>query len=301
MGKNTNLPQPNRANPKTTLIATLGGQPQKVTFLLDLLLARGEKIDQVAVVYISSYQRTQNTIKLLEAEFSEGRYGEHACQLKRIPLRSGHSDLFDILTAEDVEAARQNIYQLLSKLKEENRRIHIGLSGGRRLISMIALAAAMQYLTPVDHLWHINVSAEILEKSRDGKIMHLASESEVHLLPVPFVPWVSYFPGLADLMNRSPQEINETTRGWLDVKERDNCIRVWKALTHRQQEVLQAFASGLERKGVARQLNISVATVDSHRDKIVEQCRLVWEDEANEHFNAKILERRFGPLLAGYK
>ena len=84
---------------------------------------------------------------------------------------------------------------------------------------MIALAAAMQYLTPVDHLWHINVSAYILEKSRDGKIMHLPPESEVHLLPVPFVPWVSYFPGLADIMNRSPQEINETTRGWLDVKE----------------------------------------------------------------------------------
>ena len=166
---------------------------------------------------------------------------------------------------------------------------------------MIALAAAMQYLTPVDHLWHINVSAEILEKSRDGKIMHLPPESEVHLLPVPFVPWVSYFPGLADLMNRSPQEINETTRGWLDVKERDNCIRVWKALTHRQQEVLQAFASGLSRQGVAGQLHISVATVDSHRDKIIEQCKLVWEDQADEDFNAKFLERRFGPFLAGYK
>jgi CRISPR-associated protein Csx14 len=279
----------------------LGGQPQKVTFLLDLLLARGEEIDQVAVVYISSYQRTQNALKILEAEFSEGKYGGHDCQLKRIPLRSSHSDLFDILTPEDVEAARQNIHQLLSKLKEENQRIHIGLSGGRRLISMIALATAMQYLTPVDHLWHINVSAEILEKSRDGRIMHLSPTSEVHLLPVPFVPWVSYFPGLADLMHRSPQQIDETTRGWLDVKERENCNRVWKALTHRQQEVLQAFASGLSRQGVAGKLHISVATVDSHRDKIVEQCKLVWEDKTDQEFNAKFLERRFGPFLAGYK
>ena len=37
--------------PKTTLIATLGGQPQKVTFLLDLLLARGEEIDQTSDHY----------------------------------------------------------------------------------------------------------------------------------------------------------------------------------------------------------------------------------------------------------
>jgi len=181
-------------DPKATLITTLGGQPQKVTFLLDLLLARGEEIDQVAVVYISSYRRTQNAIKVLEVEFSEGKYGKHPCQWKRIPLRSGYSDLFDILTPEDVEAARQNIHQLLAKLKEENRRIHIGLSGGRRLISMIALSAAMQYLTPVDHLWHINVSADILEKSRDGKIMHLPPESEVHLLPVPFVRGYRIFP-----------------------------------------------------------------------------------------------------------
>jgi len=286
-------------DPKTTLIATLGGQPQKVTFLLDLLLASGEKIDQVAVVYISSYQRTQNTIKLLEAEFSEGRYGEHACQLKRIPLRSGHSDLFDILTAEDVEAARQNIHQLLSRLKAENQCIHIGLSGGRRLISMIALAAAMQYLTPVDHLWHINVPADILEKSRDGKIMHLASESEVHLLPVPFVPWVSYFPGLADLMNRSPQEINETTRGWLDVKERDNCIRVWKALTHRQQEVLQAFASGLSRQEVAEKLGVAVTTVDSHRKSILSRCEVMWEAQSGGDFDTQFLQRYFGPFLVG--
>jgi CRISPR-associated protein Csx14 len=285
----------------TTLIATLGGQPQKITFLLDLLLARGEEIDQVAVVYISSYERTQNAIKLLEAEFLAGKYCGHPCQLKRDPLRSGRSDLLDIRTPEDVEAARQSIHQLLSELKAENQRIHMGLSGGRRLMSMVALAAAMQYLTPVDHLWHINASADILEKSRDGKLMHLPPESEIYLLPVPFVPWVSYFPGLADLLNRSPQEIGETTRGWLDVKERDNCIRVWKALTHRQQEVLQAFASGLSRQGIARQLHISVATVDSHRDKIVEQCKLVWDDRSGEEFNSKFLERRFGSFLAGYK
>jgi CRISPR-associated protein Csx14 len=288
-------------NPKTTLIAILGGQPQKVTFLLDLFLARGEKIDQVAVVYISSYKRTRTAIKLLEAEFSNDMYRGHPCSLKRIPLKSGPSDLFDIRTPEDVEAARQSIYQLLSELKKENRVIHMGLVSGRRIISMIALTAAMQYLTPVDHLWHINATADILGKSRDGRIMHLPPGSDVNLLPVPFVPWVSYFPGLADLLNRSPQEIGETTRGWLDVKERDHCIRVWKALTHRQQEVLQAFASGLSRQGVARQLNITVATVDSHRDRIVEQCKLVWEYQADEEFSATFLERKFGPFLAGYK
>ncbi len=35
----------------TTLIATLGGQPQVVTFALDLLLAQGEQIEQVYALY----------------------------------------------------------------------------------------------------------------------------------------------------------------------------------------------------------------------------------------------------------
>jgi len=38
----------------TTLVATLGGQPQIITFTLDLLLARGEQIDQVVIVYLAS-------------------------------------------------------------------------------------------------------------------------------------------------------------------------------------------------------------------------------------------------------
>ena len=101
---------------------------------------------------------------------------------------------------------------------------------------MIALTAAMQYLTPADHLWHINASADVLEKSRDGKVLHVPPETEVYLLPVPFVPWVSYFPGLVDLLNRSPQEMGEASFGWLNETERAHCRRVWEVLTQRQRD-----------------------------------------------------------------
>jgi CRISPR-associated protein Csx14 len=288
-------------NSKTTLMATLGGQPQKVTFLLDLLLARGEEIDQVTVVYISSYGRTLDALKLLEAEFPAGVYRGRPCRLIKSPLRSGTADLLDIRTPAEVEAARQNIHQLLSEYKEENQRIHIGLSGGRRLISMITLSAAMQYLTPVDHLWHINASADILDRSRDGRIMHVPAEAEVYLLPVPFIPWVSYFPGLADLLHRSPQEMGEAAYRWLDGAERDRCQRVWEALTPRQREVLGGFAAGQSRQEVASQFNISVTTVDTHRDHILAQCRLVWNAQTGKEFNVKFLQQYFGPFLAGLK
>jgi DNA-directed RNA polymerase specialized sigma24 family protein len=86
----------------------------------------------------------------------------------------------------------------------------------------------------------------------------------------------------------------------LDPAERERCLRVWNALTHRQQEVLQAFASGLGRQEAAQQLHVSVATIDSHRDRIIAQCRLVWDDQAGEEFNSRFLERRFAPFLAGH-
>jgi CRISPR-associated protein Csx14 len=287
-------------NQKTSLIVTMGGQPQKVTYLLDLLLARGEPIEQVLILYLASYARSKNALHRLEAEFLGGQYGGRPCLLRLAPLRSREGDLEDIRTAEEVEIARQNINRLLADLKAEHQCIHLGLSGGRRLISLTALAAAMQYLTPVDHLWHTNIPAEKFKQLEgDTAPLHVPPEAGVRLLPVPFVPWVSYFPGLADLLNRSPQEIGETAPGWMDADERDRCSKVWKMLTRRQRDVLQVFANGLGRQEVAMQLHISVSTVDSHRESILEACRLVWEAQAGEEFSAKFLQLRFGPFLAG--
>lgn len=38
------------------LVATLGTQPQVVTIALDLLLRRGERVDEVVVIHTSSLQ-----------------------------------------------------------------------------------------------------------------------------------------------------------------------------------------------------------------------------------------------------
>ena len=159
----------------------------------------------------------------------------------------------------------------------------------------------MQYLTPADRLWHIYVPPEFDEQSHDGAIMHAPPQAGVQLTSVPFVPWVSYFPGLANLLKRSPQEMGEASFGWLNEEERARCRRIWEALTSRQREVLEAFAAGLSRQEVAGRLGISVSTVDSHRDSVLAQCRLVWETQAGEEFNAKFLQLYFGPFLSSLR
>ena len=52
-----NLPKP------TTLVATLGGQPQVVTLALDALLAQGVPVSELILLYLSpENDRIQNCI-----------------------------------------------------------------------------------------------------------------------------------------------------------------------------------------------------------------------------------------------
>jgi CRISPR-associated protein Csx14 len=286
---------------QATLVATLGGKPQLITFLLDLLLARGEQIDDVMIIYLTRYQRSRAAYERLKKEFSNDQYAGKPCLLSCVPIKTHGDDLVDIRTPEEVEAVRDHIHKLFGELKEHGQRIHLGLSGGRRLMSFVALAAAMQYLTPVDHIWHIHASPELIEKSGDGDILHAPPGIELNLIPVPFVPWVSFFPGLSSILSRSSQEIDEASFGWLKDEYRDRCARVWSALTPRQRDVLRAFTTDLSRQKVAKRLNIAVTTVDSHRESILKQCSIVWEAQDGEMFDIQFLQKYFGPYLAGFE
>jgi CRISPR-associated protein Csx14 len=129
-------------------------------------------------------------------------------------------------------------------------------------------------------------------------LMH-APPGEVQLLQVPFVPWVSYFPGLEPLLRQTPQERGEARYHYLDHNERTRCAQVWSALTARQREVLSAFAAGHQRQTVADQLVIDIKTVDSHREAIAQECSKVWGLDQELRFDTRFLRERFGPFLAG--
>lgn len=287
-----------RMNKHTTLIALLGGQPQVVTFTLDLLLARGEKIDQVVILYPSSNARYHNAYLRLAQEFAGDRYMNQPCHLRKVTVNLGAAALDDVRSAGEVEAVRRALHELLAQLKDADHILHLSLSGGRRIMALIALSAAMQYLTPADRIWHIHTPEDFIEEAREGAIMHAPREAGVQLVSVPFVPWVAYFPGLAPLMARSQQELREAELGWLDEAEREQCRQVWEGLTARRRDVLRAFALGLTRQQVAARLVIEPSTVDTHRDAILNLCRRAWASHEGK-FDIYFLRERFGPYLRG--
>ena len=60
---------------EVTLVATLGGQPQVVTFALDALLARGYTVAEVQVVYLEARtRRLQTAVARLKHELEGGYY-----------------------------------------------------------------------------------------------------------------------------------------------------------------------------------------------------------------------------------
>lgn len=282
----------------TTLVALLGGQPQVVTFTLDLLLARGEKIDQVVIVYPSSNARYHNAYLRLAQEFVGDRYLNQPCHLRSVTVNLGGMPLDDVRSAGEVEAVRRTLHELLAQLKDADHILHLSLTGGRRIMALIALSAAMQYQTPADRIWHINTPPDFIEEARDGRIMHAPVEVGVQLVSVPFVPWVAYFPGLSPLLARSQQELRETDYGWLGEDERERCRRVWEDLTTRRRDVLRAFAMGLTRQQASARLVIEPSTVDTHREAILKICRQVWVAH-DGRFDIHFLRERFGPYLRG--
>ncbi len=282
---------------QTILVATLGGQPQIITFTLDLLLAHGEPIEQVILISLAGNPRCQAAYQKLSAEFLGDRYqasGQmYPCHLRSAPVRSGQTLLAEARQPDEVEAVRRTVYDLLGELKAQSATIHLSLSGGRRIIALTALAAAMQHFTPADRIWHLHTPPDFTEQARGGAVLHAPPEAGVHLIPVPFVPWTAYFPALRPLMSlATPQP---AASAWQSDEERQRCQQVWQGLSRREQDLLRLAVEGLSRAESAEKLGLAISTVDSHRKKILRACRAAWPDE--EVNRPGFVAQRFKPFL----
>jgi len=285
--------------PFVSLVATLGGQPQIVTFTLDLLLGRGDPVDQVVAVYPASNPRYFQAYQRLAQEFASDHYAGRACHLRGVPVRAGELATADAYQPQEVEAVHHTFYTLLSDLKAQGQHLHLSLSGGRRILALVALEAAMQYLAPTDRVWHLHTPEAFDQQARREGLMHAPPEAGVQLVAVPFVPWAAYFPALAPLLTRTPQAQREAELGWLDEADRARCQRVWEGLTPRQKDVLRVLAQGMSRSQAAIHLGRKVSTIDSHRDVVFQHCQAAWGDLPANELDMRFLQRRFGPFLKG--
>jgi len=285
----------------STLVSTMAGGPQVVTFALDELLRRGESIQEVIVVHLSPQADplTGQAIIKLSAEFADDHYAGRPCRLRFFPIRRGQEKLDDIRDEADADAAWSSIHGLISTLKAQQRHLHVCIAGGRRILALVAMSAAMLHFDHHDCLWHMYTPAEFLERARNGAIMHARPEDGVRLIRVPVVPWGAYFPPLRALAQGTSAPALTAQVRWLDEVERSRCQAVLKRLTRRKQDVLRCLAQGLSPQETAEVLGITLKTVDSHKTIILDECRNAWGLPEDSWLDYHFLRDKFGLFFAG--
>jgi CRISPR-associated protein Csx14 len=278
-----------------TLLATLGGQPQIVTFALDGLLGLGIEVREVIVVHpAATTPRLRAARERLAAEFIGEAYAGRPCRFRTIPLRGADGPLEDITDTGDAQDALNTIHDLIRTLKHQRRCIHACISGGRRIMALLTISAALLHFDHLDSLWHVYTPDALNERSHEGALMHAPPEAGVRLIQIPFVPWGVYLPGLRDVTAASADMLRRAHLAQMDAHERQRCEQVVASLTEREREVLRAFAEGLTPQEVASHLSITLATVNTHKTQILIECRNAWNYPQDAHLTYHFLRDKFG-------
>lgn len=279
----------------STLLATLGGQPQLITFALDALLAMGEAIDELIVLHLSR-PRISQSLTTLSHEFV-GDYYTHAqqpCRFRPIPLRDGDGKrLPDIQTRQQAIDVSKALLELVAELKEESRLLHVFTAGGRRLMALTLVPVAQLHFGYDDKLWHIHMPEAFKAKVRGGKMMHAQPQDGVRLIRLPLLPLGVQFPAIKALATLT----EPPKRARMSQAERQRCEAVWQKLTNRPRKVLELLAAGLTPDEVAQQLHIVQKTVQAHQTTIFSECRIAWQLPDDKHLTYHFVRDKFGPFI----
>jgi CRISPR-associated protein Csx14 len=283
-------------NENSTLVVTLGGQAQVVTFALDALLARNEVVNQVIVLHLSAENpRVAKALAQLAREFANEQYAYARVPMRyrALPLGDARGVLRDIRTESDAEVVWQTVYALIADLKAQAQLLHLCIAGGRRIIGLMAMSAAVLLFDHQDRLWHLFTPDELRQRAFEGALMHVQPSHGVRLIQVPMSPWGAYFPGLRALVGSPSARVITQPQTWLATDERAHVQHVLAQLSERQREVLREFARGLTPQQVAERLYISIKTVDSHKTVILDLCRNEWQIASGTRLDYHFLREKF--------
>ncbi|HFQ93258.1 MAG TPA: histidine kinase, partial [Anaerolineae bacterium] len=178
------------------------------------------------------------------------------------------------------------------------RTLHICISGGRRILGLLTMSAAMLHFGHQDVLWHMYTPRALRLAADEGAIMHAPPDAGFRLIRVPMMPWGSYFPALRQLTRPRNGDVLAAPRRLLDEAELARCRAVMGRLTQRQKDVLSAFAAGLNPQQAAEKLFVSIKTIDTHKTVILAECRNAWDLPEETYLDYRFLAEKFEPVFA---
>jgi CRISPR-associated protein Csx14 len=146
-----------------------------------------EAVDQVVAVHLApATPAMQQSLARLAAAFAGGRYAGRPCPLRSLLIHDGpaapHSASLQEVVAEitderAAEATWQTLHRLIGQLKAEGRRLHLVVTGGPRLIGLLAMSAATLLFDHQDRLWHLYTPRQLRQEASGGAILHVGPDA----------------------------------------------------------------------------------------------------------------------------
>ena len=243
---------------QATLIATVSSKPQLVTLALDLLLAKGEPVDQVVVIHTTlDRPETRTSIARLGAEFA---LAYPTLRLRPVCLcDAGGRPLEDVTSEPAVREAFRVLYSEIRAAKQAGRCVHLSIAGGRKTLAVYGMAAAQLLFEDGDAVWHLDSDRDVVA----SKALH-ADPGTTRLIPVPVLRWSQVSPGLVGLAEiDDPFDAAQTQEKRLrEEAARSARDYVNHVLTPAEQEVVGLVVrEGLTNQKIGERLHRSPRTV----------------------------------------
>lgn len=282
----------NKQNNGEVLLATLGTEPQVVTLTLDILLAKSRNIREVIVVYTEHPVINEN-LEILQEEFE--RFYRNV-SLRLVPVTNIHGYVRDFFNEEDLRGLWRTLYIETRRARQTGSRLHMCISGGRKVMAVIAMSVAQLLFGPGDQVWYL-----LTEGWRPGseRRLHAGENDKILLLPIPVLRWSeadTLLRTVADLSD--PHEVLTWYKRLTDKaeeKRKDEFIRHW--LTPAEREVVRLVCLGYDNAAIAEKLAKKEQTVANQLRVVYEKLRelLGFPDYTVDR---NVLISRFAPYFA---
>ncbi|HQD06599.1 MAG TPA: CRISPR-associated protein Csx14 [Bacillota bacterium] len=274
------------------MIATLGVEPQVVTIALDYLINQGKNIIEVTVLYTAD-PAILNALAILEEEFKAGVYPGISFHARVISTAKG--PVRDFQGEEELRALLRTLYTEIRQARQKRLPIHLCISGGRKVMGVMAMTVAQLLFGPEDRVWYLITEGW---KPGAGRQLHANGSAQTRLIPVPVLRWQE-----AGILMEAVTELDDPREmlAWYqrltkqaEKKRQAEFIKHW--LTPAERQVTELACRGYDNATIAAQLNKREQTVANQLRSVYEKLR-EWLGFPDYNVDRSVLIARFAPYF----
>lgn len=272
----------------SSLIATLGTEPQVVVACYHLLRKQDPAIGRVLVLHTDPRQPA------IGAAVEQVRAAFHSlpAHLDLLEVRDTHRlPVPDLISPAQVEAAFRALFRAVAQAKRRGERVHLSIAGGRKSLAVLGPVVAQLLFDQEDRLWHLYSDPAFVASRRSLP----GPEDHVELIPIPVVRLATTPEEAADLA--AAEDPYEALERLQIARLRRRVLLAERflnqVLTPAERAVAELAAfEGLSDEQIAARLHLSRKTVGHHLSSIYAKAR---ETFATERMNRQLLAGWLAP------